>query len=74
MGLSLVASNTSTIDEANYNRWFNFCLICNHGSHAGHAKEWFSKHTLCPVPECECKSYTSRLAADDSLFANPNAC
>ncbi|KAK6331117.1 hypothetical protein TWF696_003187 [Orbilia brochopaga] len=40
-------------DEA-YDRWFNFCLICNHGSHAGHAKEWFSKHTLCPVPECEC--------------------
>ncbi|EWC44065.1 hypothetical protein DRE_01417 [Drechslerella stenobrocha 248] len=40
-------------DEA-YDKWFNFCLICNHGSHAGHAKEWFSKHTLCPVPECEC--------------------
>ncbi|EPS44283.1 hypothetical protein H072_1721 [Dactylellina haptotyla CBS 200.50] len=37
-----------------YDKWFNFCLICNHGSHAGHAKEWFSKHTLCPVPECEC--------------------
>ncbi|KAK6363369.1 hypothetical protein TWF730_000802 [Orbilia blumenaviensis] len=36
-----------------YDKWFNFCLICNHGSHAGHAKEWFSKHTLCPVPECE---------------------
>ncbi|KAF3206349.1 hypothetical protein TWF106_000733 [Orbilia oligospora] len=41
------------VDEM-YDKWFNFCLICNHGSHAGHAKEWFSKHTLCPVPECEC--------------------
>ena len=40
----------------NYDKWFNFCLVCNHGTHAGHAKEWFSKHTLCPVPECECKS------------------
>jgi len=33
---------------------FNFCLSCNHGMHAGHAKEWFERHTVCPVPDCEC--------------------
>jgi hypothetical protein len=33
---------------------FNFCLNCNHGMHAGHAKDWFSRHKVCPVPDCEC--------------------
>jgi hypothetical protein len=33
---------------------FNFCLSCNHGMHAGHAKDWFSRHKVCPVPDCEC--------------------
>ncbi|CCX11372.1 Similar to WD repeat-containing protein YBL104C; acc. no. P38164 [Pyronema omphalodes CBS 100304] len=41
--------------EQDYDRWFNFCLSCNHGLHAGHAKEWFEKHTVCPVPDCECR-------------------
>ncbi|TGZ85513.1 hypothetical protein EX30DRAFT_357273 [Ascodesmis nigricans] len=40
--------------EKDYDRWFNFCLSCNHGMHAGHAREWFSTHRVCPVPECEC--------------------
>jgi len=40
--------------EKDYDMWFNFCLSCNHGMHAGHAKEWFSRHKACPVPECQC--------------------
>src|SRR5947209_10450081 len=42
--------------EAAYDRWFNFCLSCSHGTHAGHARDWFSKHTQCPVPDCTCES------------------
>ncbi|RPB15421.1 hypothetical protein P167DRAFT_571494 [Morchella conica CCBAS932] len=38
-----------------FDRWFNFCLSCNHGMHSGHAREWFARHVLCPVPECDCR-------------------
>ncbi|EEQ39763.1 hypothetical protein FOB63_002347 [Clavispora lusitaniae] len=34
---------------------FSFCLTCNHGYHAHHAEEWFSKHYVCPVPDCNCR-------------------
>lgn len=34
---------------------FNFCLSCNHGMHSGHAREWFAKHKICPVPDCACR-------------------
>lgn len=37
------------------NEWFSFCLSCNHGMHAGHAEEWFSKHNICPTPGCNCQ-------------------
>lgn len=37
-----------------FDRYFVFCLSCNHGMHVGHAREWFSKHSLCAVPDCEC--------------------
>jgi hypothetical protein len=30
------------------------CLKCAHGSHAAHARMWFEKHRVCPVPECKC--------------------
>lgn len=36
-------------------RWFTFCLSCQHGMHAEHAREWFGKHEICAVPECSCK-------------------
>lgn len=36
------------------NEWFSFCLSCNHGMHAGHAEEWFAKHSVCPTPRCTC--------------------
>ncbi|PWW73390.1 hypothetical protein C7212DRAFT_359727 [Tuber magnatum] len=41
--------------ENDYDRWFNFCLACGHGMHAGHAKEWFGLRKVCPVPECGCQ-------------------
>lgn len=37
-----------------FEQWPTFCLSCNHGLHAGHAREWFSKHDVCPVPTCNC--------------------
>jgi hypothetical protein len=37
-----------------FERWPTFCLSCNHGFHAGHAKEWFQKYDICPVPDCTC--------------------
>lgn len=42
-------------NETQFKEWFSFCLSCNHCMHAGHAEEWFSKHFVCPVPDCECK-------------------
>ncbi|CAZ82030.1 unnamed protein product [Tuber melanosporum] len=41
--------------ESDYDRWFNFCLACGHGMHAGHAKEWFGLRKVCPVPGCRCQ-------------------
>ncbi|KAG0640454.1 hypothetical protein HOY80DRAFT_1069223 [Tuber brumale] len=41
--------------ESDYDRWFNFCLACGHGMHAGHAKEWFGLRKVCPVPGCGCQ-------------------
>ena len=32
----------------------NFCNTCHHGYHASHAREWFARHKICPVPECTC--------------------
>lgn len=39
----------------NFNSKFSFCLSCNHGYHAHHAEQWFSKHYVCPVPDCNCR-------------------
>ncbi|KAL6452836.1 SEA4 SEH-associated protein 4 [Candida maltosa Xu316] len=41
--------------ENRFREWFSFCLTCNHGCHAYHAEEWFSKHYICPVPDCNCR-------------------
>lgn len=35
-------------------RFVVFCINCNHGFHANHAKAWFTKHRVCPVAECSC--------------------
>ncbi|KAH3670330.1 hypothetical protein WICMUC_004899 [Wickerhamomyces mucosus] len=37
-----------------FKEWPSFCLSCNHGMHAGHAEEWFSTNSICPVPGCQC--------------------
>lgn len=41
-------------EPSDRDKWFIFCLSCNHGIHAGHPQEWFAKHDVCPVPDCEC--------------------
>lgn len=48
---SLGAQDAAT----NFGNKFSFCLTCNHGYHAHHAEEWFSKHYVCPVPDCSCR-------------------
>ncbi|OAT08730.1 ubiquitin-protein ligase E3 [Blastomyces gilchristii SLH14081] len=35
-------------------RFVVFCINCNHGFHAHHARDWFRKHKICPVAECHC--------------------
>lgn len=35
-------------------RFVVFCVGCNHGFHAHHAREWFGRHRVCPVAECGC--------------------
>jgi hypothetical protein len=35
-------------------RFVVFCINCNHGFHANHAKAWFERHRVCPVAECSC--------------------
>ncbi|KAH9861293.1 hypothetical protein IAQ61_011030 [Plenodomus lingam] len=31
-----------------------FCMACTHGFHGHHAREWFARHSMCPVPDCGC--------------------
>ena len=35
-------------------KMITFCRGCAHGFHADHAREWFAKHKVCPVVDCEC--------------------
>lgn len=35
-------------------RFVVFCIHCNHGFHAHHARDWFTRHKVCPVAECRC--------------------
>ncbi|KAL4780770.1 WD40-repeat-containing domain protein [Aspergillus varians] len=59
MSKATVAAETAAeyrqLSEADIMRRFIvFCINCNHGFHAHHAREWFSKHKVCPVAECSC--------------------
>ncbi|ERS97200.1 hypothetical protein HMPREF1624_06531 [Sporothrix schenckii ATCC 58251] len=36
-------------------RFPTFCLKCDHVLHLDHARQWFSRHAECPVPECRCR-------------------
>jgi hypothetical protein len=31
-----------------------FCMSCTHGFHGHHARDWFGRHRMCPVPDCGC--------------------
>ncbi|ORY12535.1 hypothetical protein BCR34DRAFT_563640 [Clohesyomyces aquaticus] len=31
-----------------------FCMNCTHGFHGHHARDWFARHAMCPVPDCQC--------------------
>jgi hypothetical protein len=31
-----------------------FCMGCSHGFHGHHARDWFGRHAMCPVPDCGC--------------------
>lgn len=35
-------------------KFVTFCANCTHGFHAHHARTWFAKHAMCPVPDCRC--------------------
>ncbi|KAK4952857.1 hypothetical protein LTR66_013725 [Elasticomyces elasticus] len=35
-------------------RYMTFCMSCGHGFHSHHAKMWFGRHAMCPVPDCQC--------------------
>lgn len=35
-------------------KFVTFCATCTHGFHAHHARTWFAKHAMCPVPDCRC--------------------
>lgn len=53
--VSEVAPEAGAEDKHNqFDRFFVFCLSCNHGMHSNHARQWFSKHDICAVPDCEC--------------------
>ncbi|CAI6333116.1 unnamed protein product [Periconia digitata] len=30
-----------------------FCMNCAHGFHGHHARDWFARHAMCPVPDCQ---------------------
>ncbi len=40
--------------DAAMSRFTVMCVKCSHGCHAAHARMWFEKHRVCPVPECRC--------------------
>lgn len=55
LGTPIPGSSGTDAAAANFGNKFSFCLTCNHGYHAHHAEEWFSKHYVCPVPDCSCR-------------------
>lgn len=47
-------SGTMVVDKDLLGRFVTFCASCGHGFHAHHAMQWFAKHGMCPVPDCQC--------------------
>jgi len=52
-GNELLPTPTAAI-EAALSRFVTFCANCSHSLHAHHARQWFAKHGMCPVPDCGC--------------------
>lgn len=50
---TVVGATALKVDET-MAKFINFCISCGHGYHANHAREWFAKHQICPVPSCKC--------------------
>lgn len=40
-------------------KFLTFCVKCRHGFHADHARDWFRKHSTCPVPDCRCLCFVA---------------
>ena len=51
--LAAAAQKAKETDMA-LSRFVTFCASCGHGLHAHHARQWFAKHGMCPVPDCGC--------------------
>lgn len=47
-------SNAKSTEADIMRRFVVFCIHCNHGFHAHHARDWFTRHKVCPVAECSC--------------------
>lgn len=50
----LLPIGPSLEDRSHADRWPTFCLSCNHVYHSVHAREWFARYDICPVPSCSC--------------------
>ncbi|KAJ5514659.1 hypothetical protein N7463_004211 [Penicillium fimorum] len=48
------ASSRKPTETEVMQRFVVFCIHCNHGFHANHASDWFKRHKICPVAECNC--------------------
>lgn len=49
-----IKKNPNPSEDDLIRRFVVFCINCNHGFHANHAKAWFARHRICPVAECSC--------------------
>ncbi|KAH4292927.1 hypothetical protein HBH64_178270 [Parastagonospora nodorum] len=51
---SKVGAAASLAGEDLEARLMVFCMGCSHGFHGHHARDWFARHAMCPVPDCGC--------------------
>jgi len=52
--VSHAGAETLAKEEDKLARFIYSCIRCGHVCHAHHAKDWFARHTKCPVPDCMC--------------------
>ncbi|MCJ1274447.1 hypothetical protein MMC21_002243 [Puttea exsequens] len=36
-------------------KFISVCRTCWHMCHGGHSEKWFAEHSICPVPDCDCR-------------------